>query len=82
MLSTCGWVPSQAMAALSGRKALPVAGETRMSGSMSLSVSLTSRLNPLKTERVMMSAAVPVAMPATLMPEMMLMTLWDFRANR
>ena len=38
--------------------------------------------NPLQTDRMSISAAVPMAMPAALIAEITLMTLCDFRANR
>ena len=37
---------------------------------------------PLKIERIKMIAAVPRAIPAELIAEITLMTLWDFFANR
>ena len=82
MLYTSSWSYSQAKTVLSGTNALPAAGFTTRSGWASPRLSDTSLLNPLNTDRMMMSAAVPMAMPATLMPEMMLITLCDFRANR
>ena len=52
------------------------------SGLASASDWLTRVSKPLKTERMTISAAVPTAIPATPMPEIMLMTLYDFRAKR
>ena len=53
-----------------------------MSGATSERLSLTMRLKPLKTERIITSAAVPRAIPATPIPEIRFITLYDFRAKR
>ena len=42
----------------------------------------TSSSNPLYTDRIMIRAAVPMAMPMALIAEIMLITLCDFFANR
>ena len=59
----------------SGTKTLPAAGRISKGALASESDSDTRSLKPLKTERIMRSAAVPMAMPATPMPEIKLITL-------
>ena len=71
-----------AKTAESGTNTFPVAGRTTISGDTSDRLSLTILLKPLKTERIMTSAAVPIAIPATPIPEIRFITLYDFRAKR
>ena len=54
----------------------------RRSASTAARLSLIMPLKPLKTDIMSMSAAVPMAMPAALIAEMMLITLCDFFAKR
>ena len=63
-------------------KTFPFDGVMRRSGSTLLIIDLMSESNPLYTDIIMMSAAVPTAMPIALIAEMMLITLCDFLAKR
>jgi hypothetical protein len=50
----------------------------RRSGSNALNNVETIFSNPLKTDRIIISAIVPMVIPATEIPEIILMMLWDF----
>ena len=47
-----------------------------------LIIDLMSESNPLYTERIIIRAAVPIAIPIALIAEMMFITLCDFLAKR
>ena len=63
-------------------KTFPFDGVMRRSGSTLLIIDLMSESNPLYTDRMMMRAAVPIAIPIALIAEIMLITLCDFFAIR
>ena len=67
---------------LSGEKVFPWMAVISRSGLKELKSEMTSSWNPLKTERTMIRAMVPTVTPATETPEMMLITLCDFRETR
>ena len=80
LTDACSYIQSKASS--SGKKTFPVAGVINKSGSTLLIIDLMSESNPLYTDNIMMRAAVPIAMPAALIAEMMLITLCDFFAIR
>ena len=82
MLPASGASYSQSNAGPSGVNTFPSAGTMRRSASNAERLSFIMPLKPLNTDSTIISAAVPIAMPAALIADIRLITPCDFFAKR